>query len=218
MAYKYLLFDLDGTIVDSGSGVLTSVKYALERCDRDIPDNAVLRKFIGPPLDYSFENFIGMDKSESANAVAFYREYYKEKGIFDCIVYDGIRELLKDAKESGYVTIVATSKPEVFAKRIIDHFGLADLFDLVVGASFDDSRKNKDQVIAYALDCIKADDIASEVIMIGDRLHDIEGAHVHSMKCIAVLYGYGSEEEFREYNADFIVKLPEDIMPLLRSI
>ena len=74
MAYKYLLFDLDGTIVDSGSGVLTSVKYALERCDRDIPDNAVLRKFIGPPLDYSFENFIGMDKSESANAVAFYRE------------------------------------------------------------------------------------------------------------------------------------------------
>ena len=120
------------------------------------------------------------------------------------MVYDGVPEMLEKLKNGGKKLVLATSKPEVFAKRIIDHFGLADLFDLVVGASFDDSRKNKDQVIAYALDCIKADDIASEVIMIGDRLHDIEGAKASGMKSIGVLWGYGSREELEAAGADFI--------------
>ncbi len=211
MKYSTYLFDLDGTLTDSGEGIINAVKYSLRQSGDEIPPREVLLKFIGPPLWESFERFIGFTKEKAERAVELYREYYREKGLFENSVYDGIPQLLEALKNEGAQLAVATSKPEVFSVRILEHFGIAKYFYSITGSLLDGTRKEKDEVIAAALERCGVTD-RSQAVMVGDRLHDILGAKKHGLDCIAVLYGYGSREEFEKYRADYIVGEPMDII------
>lgn len=200
---KDILFDLDGTITDPMVGITTAVKYALNYFEIEVRDIRDLIPFIGPPLVDSFQEFYGFDEQKALLAVEKYREYFKDKGIFENNLYSGIEDFLQKLKDQGYRLSIATSKPEVFAKRILTHFNLDQYFTGVYGSELDGTRNAKGEVIKYALDNLKIDSSHS-VIMVGDRKHDIIGAHQNNLKVIAVLYGYGNLEEFKEHNADFI--------------
>lgn len=201
---KKLLFDLDGTLTDPFLGITKSVAYSLRSFGIEVNDLETLKPFIGPPLDVSFQEYYQMSEQQSWLAVEKYREYFSTKGLFENKVYEGMGDLLRSLKEQGYQLYVCTSKPEVFAKEILDHFSLTQYFDGIYGASLDGQLKNKGDVIAY---CLKQEHLnAKDCIMIGDRQHDIVGAHQNHIPCIGVLYGYGSLEEFKEYQCDYIVK------------
>ncbi len=205
MKYETLLFDLDGTLTDPGVGITNSVAYALEKYGIVVEDKTELYQFIGPPLHESFERFYGFGKEHAMEAVAFYREYYRDRGIFENAVYEGIRELLCELKQAGRTLLVATSKPEPFAKIVLEHFGLTEYFDYIAGANMDGTRTKKDEVISYAL---TAGNVAEwpKALMIGDREYDILGAKRVGIDSMGVLYGYGSPEELKRAGADFLVK------------
>lgn len=209
--YRYLLFDLDGTLTDPGIGITNSVMYALRKFDIHVEDRVSLYKFIGPPLMDSFERFYGFSTAQSELALGYYREYFKKKGMFENRVYDGIPELLKRLKENGKTLIVATSKPEAFSVEILRHFGLYEYFDFVAGATMDESRNKKADIIRYALESCGISEKASAV-MIGDREHDMIGARKNGLDALGVLYGYGSYEELKEAGADYIADQPTDIL------
>ncbi|MBQ2737043.1 MAG: HAD family hydrolase [Clostridia bacterium] len=212
--YSTVFFDLDGTLVDSGEGVRNSVVYAINKFGIDVENKDSLSCFIGPPLTVSFKTFYGFDDEKADTGVAFYREYYKEKGIFEGYVYEGIEECLKRLKDAGKKIMVATSKPEVFAKMVLEKFGIAKYFDFIAGATIDEkTRSNKIEIMQYAFDSCGV--LPKDVIMVGDRLFDIEGAKHFGMECIAVLYGYGSREEFEQYGAEYIVSTPSDVADIL---
>ena len=189
MEISTVLFDLDGTITDSGSGIINSVKYALKKAGRKIPPEDELRKFIGPPLQEQFMKCCGIEEKEAAEMVALYREYYQEEGIFDNRVYDGVMEMLKTLKEAGLKIVMATSKPEKFAKMIAEHFGFAKYFDLIGGACMDGARTKKQEVIQYVLEQCKEKD-REKIRMVGDRCYDMEGANREGIRAIGVLYGF----------------------------
>lgn len=208
--YQYYLFDLDGTLTDSGMGITNSVKHALKKYGIEEQNMEILKKFIGPPLAESFQKYYGFSEEESRRAIGYYREYYQKDGIFENEVYDGIPELLETLKGAGKTLIVATSKPELFAEQILEHFKLAPYFDCIAGASMDESRVDKAEVIAYALK--KYGTEAKEgMVMIGDREHDIIGAKKNGLDSIGVLFGYGSREELEKAGADHIVETPGEI-------
>ena len=212
--YSTVFFDLDGTLVDSGEGVRNSVAYALNKFGIEVENKDSLSCFIGPPLTVSFKTFYGFDDEKADTGVAFYREYYKEKGIFEGYVYEGIEECLKRLKDAGKKIMVATSKPEVFAKMVLEKFGIAKYFDFIAGATMDEkTRSNKIEIMQYAFDSCGV--LPKDVIMVGDRLFDIEGAKHFGMECIAVLYGYGSREEFEQYGAEYIVSTPSDVADII---
>ena len=212
--YSTVFFDLDGTLVDSGEGVRNSVEYALNKFGIKVENKDSLSCFIGPPLTVSFKTFYGFDDEKADLGVSYYREYYKDKGIFEGYVYEGIEETLKRLKDAGKTVMVATSKPELFAKRVLEKFGIAKYFDFIAGATLDEkTRANKIEIMDYALKSCNVS--PKDVIMVGDRLFDIEGAKHFGMECIAVLYGYGSKEEFIKYGAEYIVETPKDIADLI---
>jgi phosphoglycolate phosphatase len=151
MSYKYVIFDLDGTLTDSAVGITNSVAYALKRWNIEVEDKSTLNCFIGPPLSGSFEKYFGFSEEQALEAVDEYRVYYRERGIFENLVYPGVPEMLQAVRDMGKKVILATSKPEHFAKQILDHFDLTKYFDLVAGATMDYTRAKKGQVIAYAL-------------------------------------------------------------------
>jgi phosphoglycolate phosphatase len=211
---KAVFFDLDGTLVDSGEGVRNSVEYALKKFGIEVENKDSLSCFIGPPLTVSFKTFYGFDDENADRGVAYYREYYKDKGIFEGYVYDGIEETLKRLKDAGKRVMVATSKPEEYAKRVLEKFGIAKYFDFIAGATMDEkTRANKIEIMQYAFDSCGVS--PEDTIMVGDRLFDIEGAKHFGMECIAVLYGYGSMEEFKRYGAEYIVETAEDVANLI---
>lgn len=212
--YKNILFDLDGTLTDPGLGITNSVMYALKKFDIEVEDRTSLYKFIGPPLMDSFQQYYGFTKEESELGLQYYREYFKPHGLYENEVYEGVEELLKELKASGRKLIVATSKPEVFAIEILKHFGLYEYFDFVAGASMDETRVKKADVIAYALESCNISDLSS-VIMVGDRKHDVLGAKQVGVDSIGVLYGYGDREELEEAGAMYIAKCPEDILEIV---
>ncbi len=212
--YKYILFDLDGTLTDPGLGITNAVMYALKKFDIEAPDRSELYKFIGPPLLQSFQQYYGMSEEESQLALQYYREYFKPYGLYENTVYDGIEEALAMLKAQGKKLILATSKPEPFAVEILRHFGLDQYFDFVAGATMDEKRVRKADVIAYALESCGITKL-SEAIMAGDREHDVLGAKEIGLKCIGVLYGYGDLEELENAGADYIAKNPEDILKIL---
>ena len=214
MEISTVLFDLDGTITDSGSGIINSVKYALKKAGRKIPPEDELRKFIGPPLQEQFMTCCGIEEKEAAEMVALYREYYQEEGIFDNRVYDGVMEMLKTLKEAGLKIVMATSKPEKFAKMIAEHFGFAKYFDLIGGACMDGARTKKQEVIQYVLEQCKEKD-REKIRMVGDRCYDIEGANREGIRAIGVLYGYGSKEELEEAGADGLAETPEEVVRMI---
>jgi phosphoglycolate phosphatase len=212
--YEYILFDLDGTLTDSGIGITNSAKYALEKYGIEVSDRSELYRFIGPPLLDSFENFYGFTKEEARTAVEYYREYYRDKGIFENLVYDGIEDLLKTLQDHSRMLIVATTKAEVFAKQILEHFGIAKYFTYIAGSNLDGTRVKKDEVIKYALESCNITDI-SKAVMIGDRYYDIIGGKEAGIDSIGVLYGYGNRNELVKAGADFIADTVADIGKVL---
>lgn len=189
-----LLFDLDGTLTDSKDGILNSVRYALRQMGAPIPSEDVLRTFIGPPLVESFQACCGFDEKTAWDAVARYREYFGDKGLFENAPYEGITGMLDALRGAGARMSVATSKPTVYAERIVERFGLAGFFDQVVGSNLDGSRTNKGEVIESAMEFYEGADLAA-FTMVGDRKHDMLGAARNGIKAVGVLYGYGTREE-----------------------
>ena len=212
--YNTLLFDLDGTLTDPFDGITNSVLYALKKCGIAETDRKKLAAFIGPPLMESFQVFYGMSEGAARRAVACYREYYADKGIFENRVYDRIPETLAALAARGKKLYVATSKPEFFAEKILEHFRLAPYFSGVAGATMDETRTRKADVIAYALGRFSLPQAQS--VMIGDRMHDVAGAKQNKLPCIGVLYGFGSREELLAAGADMLAETPEALLPLLQ--
>lgn len=212
MGFETLLFDLDGTLTDSAPGITNSVMYALHKFGIEVEDKQSLNKFVGPPLWDSFENFYGFSHEQAQEAVQYYREYYTEKGIFENTVYTGIPDLLKTLTGRHKRLLVATSKPEVFANKILDHFDLTRYFTLIVGCELDGTRAKKGEVIHYALDSSPSD--RSKTIMIGDRKEDILGAKEAGILSIGVLYGYGGKSELEQAGADYFAPTVADIARL----
>lgn len=208
--YHTILFDLDGTLTDSGPGITNSVAYALKKWNIEEKDINVLRKFVGPPLDVSFAKYYGFSKEKCVQAIQYYREYYLTKGIYENRVYDGMEELLKWLRDTGRRAIVATSKPEPSAIHVLEYFHIDSYFDIIAGATMDGSRVEKSDVIRYALDRAGIRDL-SGVVMVGDRENDIQGAKANGLDSIGVLYGYGSREELEEAGAMQIAETVEDL-------
>lgn len=214
MQYQNLLFDLDGTLTDPGPGITNSVAYALNKFGITVSDRSALFSFIGPPLIESFMRFYSFSREDAERAVAYYREYFSEIGIFENTPYEGIHSTLEQLRSSGKRLFVATSKPEVYARRITDHFSLTPYFEYIAGASFDETRSEKWDVIRYALDTCELRD-KSRTVMIGDRKHDMLGAQKTGLDAIGVLWGYGDREELASAGATHIVETQDALTALL---
>ncbi|MBR2047443.1 MAG: HAD-IA family hydrolase [Oscillospiraceae bacterium] len=198
--YQTILFDLDGTLTDSGLGITRAVQYALGQMGYEVPEREELFKFIGPPLHGSFQRFYGMDEATSVEAVRQFRVYYNEMGgILENEVYEGIREMLRDLKAAGKRLMIATSKPEPAAIRVMGHFGLDEFVPEIIGGRDDASRNTKGKVIAYALREYGVD--PKTAIMVGDREHDVLGALENGIPCIGVTWGYGDRPELENAGA-----------------
>lgn len=210
--YDYILFDLDGTLTDSGPGIMNGFEYALGKMGIEVPDRSSLRKFVGPPLGDSFEKTLGFSPEDAANGIAFYREYYADKGVYENDVYPGVFELLDKLKASGKKMIVATTKAELMADVVMDHFGLRKYFDLMV-ASNNTDRKNKIDVLKYAIENGGVD--TAKAVMIGDRFYDVTGASHFGIDSVGVLYGYGSRQELEDAGATYIAETVENLSEIL---
>ena len=202
---RNVLFDLDGTLTDSSVGIANSVIYMLNYFGIEVEDRESLRAWMGPPLADSMQLYYGFDREKALLGVEKYREYFNVKGMYENKVYDGITGMLANLKASGYGIYMATSKPETAARTIAEYFDFARYFDYIGGASDDDSRVKKGDVIRYVLDLagIRAGD---GVIMVGDREHDVCGAKQNGLKTIGVLYGFGSRQELEAAGAEWIAE------------
>ena len=214
---QYLLFDLDGTLTDPKEGITTCVQYALASFGIKEPDLDKLEPFIGPPLKDSFMEFYQMDEEQAQAAVEKYRERFRDTGIFENRLYDGIPELLQALNSKGMFMAVASSKPTVFVERILEHFNIAKYFKVVVGSELDGTRVEKDEVVEEALKQLFGDKPVDkdQVYMIGDRKFDAEGARAQGVESVCVTYGYGSMEELKEAKADYIVRSVEELKKFL---
>jgi phosphoglycolate phosphatase len=212
--YQYLLFDLDGTLTDPKLGTVNAIIHALNYYGVTEMKLDLVDKFIGPPLIESFQKYYGFSEEESSLCVKKYREYYSETGLYENYMYEGVDKMLENLKSCGKILILATSKPEVFAKKILEHFGLLRYFDFVAGSELSGDRIHKVEVIQHALNEMGIRDI-SKCLMIGDRMHDILGARKAGLDCMGVLYGYGTREELEEYGADYLAEQVEDIVRIL---
>ena len=212
--YDIILFDLDGTITDPKEGITNSVAYSLKSYGISVEDKNDLCCFIGPPLYASFMNYYNFSEEKATEAVERYREYYAQKGIFECDLYPHIETLLKKLCDNGKKVVLATSKPEFFAKKILEYFDIDKYFYHVAGATMDGERIEKADVIKYAFDNMKITDTFS-AIMIGDRKFDVEGARELDVDSIGVTYGYGSLNEIEISKPNFICEDVEAIEKIL---
>ena len=215
MKYTTVLFDLDGTLVDSGIGVTNSVDYALRKFGIEPPPRQELFKFIGPPLTVSFCDFCGFDEKKTTLAIKYYREYYSQQGILECTMYEGTLELLKSLKNKGYELALATSKPEIYATRVVENKGISKYLDYLAAASTDEkTRATKEAVIEYALGLCKEKD-RSKILMVGDRHFDINGAKSFGIDGVGVTFGYGSFDELKTAGAEYILDSMKDLTEFL---
>jgi len=212
--YKYLFFDLDGTIIDSSEGVTKCFKYALEYYGIEVNDLRELYRVVGPPLKQSFEEFYSLSENDSINAVKKYRERYENVGVFECKLYDGIENQLSKLKENGYKLVLATSKPTVYAKRILNKFHLTDYFYYIGGADIENNISTKEEVLESILNTLDIKDF-STILMIGDRKYDLMGAQYFGIDALGVLYGFGSYEELMSYQNIGVAEKVEDICKYL---
>ena len=215
MKYKAIFFDLDGTLTESGEGIIKSVQYALNKMGRPAEDAEKLRVFIGPPLLEQFMAYAGLDKDSARQAVAYYRERYSTIGIFENQPYPGIEDLLKKLHEDGYTIAVSSSKPEFFVRQILDHFHLTEYFDEIVGSTMSEKRTAKAEVIEETLYRLHLCDHREQVLMVGDKEHDVIGAREEGIECIAVSYGYGTMEELKAAHPKTIVHSVEELGQIL---
>ncbi|MDD2956404.1 MAG: HAD family hydrolase [Oscillospiraceae bacterium] len=215
MEKDIILFDLDGTLTDSKPGIVRSLQYAMEKMGLQAWSETELECFIGPPLQESFREYMGLSGDEIQRAVAFYRERFSTVGIFENAVYPGIPELLASLGNAGKRLFVATSKPEKFARRILEHFELAGWFEDICGSELDGTRDEKAQVIEY---CLEKNDLRdlSRAVMVGDRRHDVLGAHRMGLEAVGVLYGYGGAQELIAAGADELAPTVEALETLLQ--
>ena len=211
-----ILFDLDGTITDSAPGIINSVCYALEKYGRKVENKAELQCFVGPPLQKQFQEYTGAEDEDGGKLVEYYREYYQPKGIFENRVYEGILETVKTLRELGFQTVIATSKPEIFARQIAKHFDFARYFDFIGGSLLNGGRVKKAEVIEYVLESCGVRD-RSKALMVGDREHDILGAKEVGIKAVGVLYGYGDSTELSGAGADYLAEKPEELLKIIRN-
>ena len=215
MRYRAVLFDLDGTLTDPFEGITKSVEHALDRCGIKVANRRELACFIGPPLHESFMKYYGFTEPEAFRAVEVYREYFSVTGLFENKVYPGIPELLAELSDGGIKLAVATSKPTVFAKRILDHFGLTGYFSVCVGSELDGRRVRKDEVIADTLSALGIG--APDAVMVGDRMHDVIGAKKNGVAAVGVTYGYGTREELTEAGAFAVADTVDELKEILTS-
>ncbi len=214
---NYLLFDLDGTLTDPKEGICTCVQYALSSFGIDEPDLDKLEPFIGPPLKDSFMEFYQMSEEQAEVAVEKYRERFRDKGIFENELYTWIPDMLRALNSKGMFMAVASSKPTVFVRQILEHFNIAKYFKVVVGSELDGTRVKKEEVVEEALKQLFGETPVdkTKVYMIGDRRHDVEGAHACGVEAVGVTYGYGSMEELKEAKADYIVRSVGELQKFL---
>ena len=208
---KTILFDLDGTLTDSGEGIIKSSAMVLEKYGLPVPPYEEMRVFVGPPLHETFHKF-GVPKEKCDDAVELYRVRYNTVGLFENFPYPGIRELLEALKAQGHRLFVATSKPEEMSVRILEHFDLAKYFEIIAGATLDRSRLEKSDVIAYLLQQAGS---VENCIMIGDTVFDVVGAAAHKIPTIGVAWGYGKVEDMKNAGAMAIAETPEQLLELL---
>lgn len=211
----FVIFDFDGTVVDTGEGIIKSLQYSFEQMGREIPDMSDLKKFIGPPVYYSYTHFYGVSEDEVETYIKKYRERYKLKGIYECALYDGMVELLKELKSRGVKLGIASSKPEHLIYSVADYLKITELFDAIAGVKSDNSRhSSKKDIILEAMEMLGADK-KEKVLMVGDRCFDIDGAAAAGVKSCGALWGYGNKKEFIEHKADFIAENPADVLKYL---
>lgn len=211
LRYKYILFDLDGTLTDSKEGICKSAQYALHKMGIEEPDIDKLVPFIGPPLMDTFQNMYGMDEEKAKEAVKFYRERFSVVGLFENELYPGIIELLEELRKKGAKIAIASGKPQEFIIRILEHFNISNLFDAVVGSEFDGTRGKKSEEIEEALkqiygEKVDRETLSKDTVMVGDRCFDIEGAKYHNIASIGAVYGFGSVKELKKSGADYLAK------------
>ncbi len=208
--YVYILFDLDGTLTDSGPGIMNGFAYAIQSMGGQVTDRDQLRKFVGPPLKDSFSGILGYSPEDTEKAIRFYREYYDNMGgVFENIVYPGIEQLLSDLKSAGKKLIVATSKSSQTTNRVLEHFDLKKYFDFVATADYK-SRPQKSDVIRFVFEQCGITG-RSQAIMVGDREYDILAANEAGIDSIGVLYGYGDKEELTSAGATYLAESVSDI-------
>ena len=208
----YLIFDLDGTLTDSAEGVIHTAQFMMKKMGMEPWSDEDLRFMVGPPLMNTFRNAFGMHEEEAKKALVIFRSQYFNVGAMENKVYDGIVPMLQALKRKGKCLAVATSKNEAAAQKILKHFGLDIYFDVIGGDTEENDRNCKAKVLAHVIDQLRIK--PKEAVMIGDRHHDVEGAHQIGMPCVAVGWGYGTPEEFLECGADFIAKTPADLAGL----
>lgn len=209
--FEYFLFDFDGTLMDTSPGVYNSFDRVVDHYNLGI-DRSVYRRMIGPPLRESFANILGLPENEIVNAMAKYREYYSVTGMYEADFYPGVLDAIRKLRSMGKKIFVATSKPEIYARSILEKKGVMDLFDFVGGSDIEEKgRVEKVDVVKYVLESNQIDDL-SKCLMIGDRFYDVKGAHLAGIKCAGILWGFGSRSEMEECGADYIVSDPEHII------
>jgi len=211
MKFDYILFDLDGTLTDPYLGITNAVLHALHHYGMDA-ERESLKSFIGPPLHRSFMEYCGFSEEKAFEAVEVYREHFSVVGLYENEMYEGIDLMLSKLKAAGSKLLIATSKPEVFAVKILEHFDIARYFDAIGGSTLDGSRVNKDDVVAYVLQKAK---VSGRGIMVGDREFDVFGGKALGLKTAGVLYGYGDLEELTKAGADFIAKDVAELTEIL---
>lgn len=214
---NYIFLDLDGTITDSREGITNCFEYALNHFGIKVENKAELEQFIGPPLEQSFREGFGFDAEKAALAVAKYRERFIPIGMYENLVYPGMEAALQKMKAAGKVLMVATSKPEHMAIKILKHFGLDGYFDDICGSCDDQNRNKKDEVIRYALEKHGITNL-DDVLMVGDRKFDVIGAGKCGLKCMGVLYGFGDREELESAGAAYIAETVEDMARIIVSL
>ena len=214
MKYRYIFFDLDGTLTDPAAGICESVRYALTRAGYPAGPREEYHSFIGPPLRLSFRRHLGVSDEEAKRLLGLYRERFSTTGLFENEVYPGIPELLAELKANGARLVVATGKPTVYSTRILEHFNLLPYFDYVSGISLTDEPLDKKGVIEAGCAALGIGDKA-ECVMVGDRGQDVDGAKKAGMDCISVLYGYGTAEECAGAGATLLAATVEELRNLL---
>ena len=214
MRYSEIFFDLDGTLTDPFEGITKSVEHSLKYFNITVADRNELKCFIGPPLWESYMKYYGLTKEEADEAVKRYREYFSVTGLFENEVYEGIHTLLQELKDKGLRLSVATSKPAVFSQKILDRFDLSKYFDFLSGSELDGARVKKADVIEYAIENLGITDRGS-ILMIGDRLHDIEGARKCGVDACGVLWGYGDRAEHTACKADYIADTLDELKEII---
>lgn len=213
---KAVLFDLDGTLIDSFEGIAKSAQHALQKFGIYEEDLQKFRPFVGPPLIDSFQKWYGLSKEQAIEATEYYRERYRPIGLLECSLYPGVENCIRTLKQDGYLIGMASSKPEEFCRRILEHFGILELFDDVVGATFDRRIDTKEQVLNEVLRrwC---DIPREEMCLVGDTMFDLEGAKLIGIDCIAVRYGFGNADEMFANGAVAICEKLEDLPEIIRK-